>query len=78
MKIGGHIAVGKGSISKSKKQIPFTLRLDATGLLTVTVAGAEASAMIGPFQPEVFELSCSTAEFSFTDVIVVENSRRER
>jgi len=72
LKVGGHDAIGAGSIPMTKKPIPFSLRLDASGLLTATVAGAETSTMLGPFKPENLELSCSTAEFNFSDVTVTE------
>lgn len=74
LKVGGHDAIGSGSIPHPSKPTPFSLRLDASGLLKATVAGVETSTMIGPFNPDTFELSCSTAEFTFTDVTVTEKS----
>ncbi len=61
LKVGGHDAIGTGSVPHAGKPTPFSLRLDATGLLKVTVAGVEASTMIGPFNPDTIELSCSAA-----------------
>ena len=72
LKVGGHDAIGTGSVPHAGKPTPFSLRLDASGLLKVMVAGVEASTMIGPFKPDTFELNCSTAEFNFTDVTVTE------
>ena len=71
-KIGGHIDIGKGSISHTRRPLPFSLKLDANGLLKAKVAGQEASTMLGPFAPKAVELSCSTAEFQFTEIKVIE------
>jgi len=71
-KLGGHIDIGTGSISNSSRPIPFSLKLDASGLLQAKVAGKEASTMLGAFVPKAVELSCSTAEFHFTDIKVTE------
>jgi len=78
LKVGGHDAIGTGSLPNNKKPIPFSLRLDSSGMLKATVAGSEASTMIGPFEPETFELSCSTSEINFTDVTVIEKASTTR
>lgn len=72
LKVGGHEAIGLGLIPRTKKPIPFTLRLDATGLLKATIAGADASTNLGDFKAASFELGCSTGDFEFTDVTVTE------
>jgi len=71
-KVGGSDRIGLGILPNKKEPIPFTLRLDASGLLKVTVAGSDASTQLGDFKPETFELSCSTGDFEFTDVVVTE------
>jgi len=73
-KVGGREAIGIGRIAATKEPIPFTMSLDAAGFLKVTVAGADASAQLGAFKPETFELSCSTGDYEFTDVIITETS----
>jgi len=72
LKVGGREAVGLGMIPRTKDPLPFTLRLDATGLMKVSLAGAESSTNLGAFKPDVIELSCSTGDFEFTDVVVTE------
>jgi hypothetical protein len=72
LKIGGRAPIGTGSTRHSKKPIAFTLRLDATGLLTAAVAGSEASTQLVDFKPDLFEINCSTGDFDFTDVTVSE------
>jgi hypothetical protein len=71
LKIGGHEAMGPGSCSH-QRPMPFTLLLDATGLLKVSLAGVEATTNLGTFKPDSIELSCSTGDFEFTDVVVTE------
>jgi hypothetical protein len=43
LKVGGRDAIGVGSIPRTRKPVPFALRLDTTGLLKVTVSDSEAS-----------------------------------
>jgi hypothetical protein len=72
LKIGGRAPIGTGSTRHSTKPIAFTLRLDATGLLTAAVAGSAASTQLVDFKPDSFEINCSTGDFEFTDVTVSE------
>ena len=72
LKIGGRDPIGSGSIPRTKKALPFSLHLDASGLLKVSFAGIEGSTRLGAFKPATFELNCSTGEFDFTDTAVVE------
>jgi hypothetical protein len=72
MKVGGRDAIGTGEIPRTKKPIPFTLHLDSSGTLKVSIAGIESSTTLGTFKPATFELSCSTGDFEFTDTTVVE------
>lgn len=74
LKVGGHQAIGVGPIPVTKKPIPFTLSLDADGLLKVTIAGSDTSTPLGAFKPETFELSCSTGDYEFSDVVVTEKT----
>jgi len=74
LKVGGRDPIGLGMIPRTKEPVPFALRLDASGLLTVTVAGVDASTPLGDFKPEMLQLSCSTGDFEFTDVTVKEKS----
>jgi hypothetical protein len=70
--VGGSEKIGLGIIPRTKDPIPFTLRIDSTGLLKATVAGNEASTNLGDFKPDSMQLSCSTGDFEFTDVTVNE------
>jgi len=72
LKVGGRDAIGMGVLPRNKNPVPFSLRLDTTGLLKVTVSGSEASTNLGTFKPDAIELSCSTGDFEFTDVQVTE------
>lgn len=72
LKVGGRDMIGFGPIPRTSKPVPFTLKLDTTGVLKVTVAGSEASTNLGTFKPNAVELSCSTGDFEFTDVVVTE------
>jgi len=73
LKVGGSDRIGLGVIPNRKEPIPFSLRLEASGLLKVTVAGSDASTELGgDFKPKSFELSCSTGDFEFKDVTVKE------
>lgn len=72
LKVGGHEAIGLGMIPRTKDPVPFTLRLDATGLMKISLAGAETSTNLGAFKPDFVDLSCSTGDFEFTDVVVTE------
>jgi hypothetical protein len=72
LKIGGHEAIGPGLLPRTSDPVPFTLLLDATGLLKVSLAGVEATTNLGTFKPDSIELSCSTGDFEFTDVVVTE------
>jgi hypothetical protein len=73
LKVGGRDPIGLGGVlPRTRNPIPFKLKLDATGLLKVEVAGIEASTQLGDFKPESFELSCSTGDYEFTDVTVTE------
>ena len=71
-KVEGSEKIGLGFIPRTQDPIPFTLRIDSSGLLKATVAGAEATANLGDFKPDSVELSCSTGDFEFTDVTVNE------
>jgi hypothetical protein len=66
--------IGLGSIPATKDPIPFRMSLDASGLLKVTLAGSDASTQLGDFKPESIEISCSTGDFQFDDVIVKEKA----
>jgi hypothetical protein len=72
LKIGGREAIGLGLVPRTSDPVPFTLLLDATGLLKVSLAGMEGSTNLGAFKPDSIELSCSTGDFEFTDVVVTE------
>jgi hypothetical protein len=72
LKVGGRDMIGLGPIPRTDKPVPFSLKLDAAGTLTVTVAGSEASTNVGTFKPNSVELSCSTGDFEFTNVVVTE------
>jgi hypothetical protein len=74
LKVGGRDPIGLGLIPRTRDPVPFTLRLDASGLLKVTVAGSEASTQLAEFRPESLELSCSTGDFEFTEITVEEKS----
>ena len=75
LKVGGRDRIGLlGFIPRTQEPVPFTLRLEASGLLKVTVADSEASTQLGEFKPESLELSCSTGDFEFTGVTVEEKS----
>jgi hypothetical protein len=71
---GGEEAIGGlgGVMPRTKEPVPFTLRLDAGGAMTVTVAASEAVAQLGTFKPATVELSCSTGDFEFTDVTITD------
>ncbi|HEV7606613.1 MAG TPA: hypothetical protein VGO61_04715 [Steroidobacteraceae bacterium] len=72
LKVGGRAPIGTGSTRHSKKPIAFSLRLNASGLLTAAVAGSEATTQLVDFKPDSFEINCSTGDFDFTDVTVSE------
>jgi hypothetical protein len=72
MKVGGRDPIGLGLIPATKDPIPFTLSLDSSGLLKLTLAGSEASTQLGAFKPETFEISCSTGDYEFSDVVINE------
>jgi hypothetical protein len=74
VKPDGRDQIGLGLIPATKDPIPFTLSLDASGHLKVTVAGMDSSAQVGDFKPDTVELSCSTGDFEFTDVTVKEKA----
>jgi hypothetical protein len=71
-KVEGDEKIGLGFIPRTQDPIPFTLRIDSTGLLKATVAGSDASASLGTFKPDSMELSCTTGDFEFSDVTVNE------
>ena len=74
LKVGGHDDLGLGGIiPRTKDAIPFTLSLGSDGILKATLAGTEATTSLGSFKPDSFEISCSTGDFEFTDVVVKEN-----
>ena len=64
-----------GVIPRTKDPIPFKVTFDATGKLTVSIAGAEATAELGTFRPQILSLSCSTGDFRFTNVVVQDSAR---
>lgn len=70
LKVGGQDPIGLGFLPRGKDPIPFKLKLDASGLLTASVAGVEASTPLGAFKPEKLELACSTGDFHFSNIVV--------
>jgi len=72
LKVGGRDAIGSGSIPRTKDPLSFSLRLDASGTLKVSIAGIAGATSLGEFKPATFELNCSTGDFEFTDTIIVE------
>ena len=68
-KAGAREPIGPlGGILGTDPQHNFKLKLDATGALTVSVAGAESTTQIGAFKLSEVSLSCSTVDVEFTDV----------
>lgn len=64
-----------GVIARPKGAIPFKVVLDASGKLSVSIAGEKASAELGSFKPDTVALNCSTGDFEFKAVVVKETPR---
>lgn len=71
MKPGGNEKLGLGFIPATKDPLPFAIHFDA-GQLKVSLAGLDASAAVGDFKPAGIQLSCSTGDFEFKDVVIQE------
>jgi hypothetical protein len=50
--------------------LPFSLELDARGLLTAVVAGVSSSRQVSGFEPHKLALGCSTGQFKFEKVFL--------
>ena len=50
--------------------VPFTLTLDRSGAMSAEIAGKSVSVPVGSFVVGKFALTCSTADFHFTDINV--------
>jgi len=50
--------------------LPFSLELDAQGLLTAVVAGVSSSRQVSGFEPHKLALGCSTGQFKFEKVFL--------
>jgi hypothetical protein len=71
-KPGGHVDLGLGFIPSTKDPLPFRLHLDATGKLTVTLSGVDASTQLADFKVQKVSISCSTGDIAFDDVRITE------
>jgi hypothetical protein len=67
----GNEKLGLGFIPATKDPLPFAVHLDA-GEVKVSVAGLEATSPLGDFKPAGIQLSCSTGDFEFKDVVIQE------
>lgn len=75
LKPGGHQDLGIGGmIPRTTEPIPFSLVLDATGKLTVKIAGTDTSVDVGAFNPKSLSLGCSTGDFEFAGITIREIS----
>jgi hypothetical protein len=72
LKPGGHEDIGKKPLKAGSKRIPFRLELTTTGTLRAKVGEGENSVELGTFTPKSISLGCSTGDFSFADVRIVE------
>ena len=70
VKPGGNEKLGLGFIPASSDPIPFAVHIDGSGQLKVSLAGLDGSASTGDFKPANVQLSCSTGDFEFKDVII--------
>jgi hypothetical protein len=75
LKPGGHEDFGNDSLKTGQKPVPFRLELTASGALSANVGGAEKSTQLGAFAPKKIEIGCSTGDFSFADIRIVEDPR---
>jgi hypothetical protein len=75
LKPGGHEDFGTDSLKPGKKAVPFRLELTASGTLSASVGDAAKSTELGAFAPKQIEIGCSTGDFSFADIRIVETSR---
>jgi len=75
LKPGGHVDFGDESLKTGRKPVPFRLELTASGTLSANVGGAEKATELGAFVPKKIEIGCSTGDFSFADIRVVESAR---
>lgn len=66
----GHFSYWKRSVSGSEIEISGDVTVN--DMLKVTVAGSEASTNVGAFKPNSVELSFSTGDFEFNNVVVTE------
>ena len=72
MKPGGHEDLGRKPVKAGSKRIPFRLELTTSGSLRAKVGEDERSVELGAFAPKSISLGCSTGDFSFSDVRIVE------
>lgn len=71
-KPGGHEDIGRKPVKTGNKRIPFRLELTTSGTLRAKVGDDEASVELGAFAPKSIGLGCSTGDFSFGDLRIVE------
>jgi len=72
MKPGGHDDFAGKPLKAGSKKIPFRLELTSSGTLRATVGDEERSTELGAFVPRTIDLGCSTGDFSFGDLRIVE------
>ena len=70
VKPSGNEKLGLGLVPSTKDAIPFELHLDGSGQIRVSLAGLEATTPVGDFKASSLQMSCSTGDFEFKDVVV--------
>ena len=61
------------SVPWKKNPVTFSMSLTSTGDVDLTVGNRTVSLGVKNFSPEKVSVSCSTAEFKFSDIIVQTN-----
>jgi hypothetical protein len=74
LKPGGHDDFAGKPLKAGNKKIPFRLELSAAGTLRARVGDEERSTELGAFVPRTIDLGCSTGDFSFGDLRIVEKA----
>jgi hypothetical protein len=74
MKPGGHEDLGPKPLKAGGKRVPFRLELTPSGTLRARVGEDERSVELGAFVPKSISLGCSTGDFSFSDVRIIEGA----
>jgi hypothetical protein len=68
---GNEDRISLGAVPLNGEPVPFTMALTG-GQLTLSGAGKAAGLRLADFVPTKFALACSTGQFEFTDLILVQ------